>query len=402
MRSMASRNFRLFMIGQAVSQTGNWLTMTALSLLVLHLTDSGVALGVLTAFQYGPVLALTAWAGVVVDRVDKHRLVIIVQIIAMLQSVALAVLAFGHPKLWWLYVAAFVGGCTTAFDNPTRRALVVEMVPERDIGNASSLNTAMMTGSRIVGPPIAGVLINSVGFGWCFTVDAISYVAVLVGLLMMHPSQLRRSTPALRAPGQVREGIRYSRSVPDIWIPLTIMTIVGMLTFNFTVSIPLFVKRSLHGSDSDYTYLLAVLSTGSLIGALRGARRAAVSRRDIYAACAGFGLAMAAFASAPNLALAFPLAFGVGYGSTAFMTRTNTVMQVAARPDMRGRVLALQALVFVGSTPLGGPLVGTVSELVGARSGVYVGAAGALGAALWATIAGRPARETAKVVPELR
>jgi MFS family permease len=390
MRSMASRNFRLFMIGQAVSQIGNWLTLTALSLLVFQLTDSGVKLGLFTAFQYGPVLALTAWAGVIVDRVDKHRLVIVVQIIAMAQSVGLAVVAFGHPSLWSLYLLAFVGGCTTAFDNPTRRALVVEMVPERDIGNAASLNTAMMTGSRIVGPPIAGILIRTVGFGWCFTVDAISYFAVLVGLLMMHTGQLRRSTPATRAPGQVREGIRYARSVPDIWIPLVVMTVVGMLTFNFIVTIPLFVKRSLHGSaEGDYTYVLAVLSVGSLVGALRGARRVAVERRDIFVACAGFGVAMAAFASAPNLTFAFPLAFLVGYGSTAFMTRTNAVMQVAARPDMRGRVLALQALVFVGSTPMGGPLTGTVSELFGARSGLYLGAAGAIGAAMWALATSR-------------
>src|SRR4051794_31947661 len=208
-RSLHVRNFRLFFGGQLISQIGNWLTLVAQTLLVLKLTDSGIALGALAVAQFGPVLIIGPWAGLKADRSDKRRLLLIVQFIAMAQSFALAALAFTHhPPVLAIYAVALVGGITVAFDNPARRAFVVEMVPEADVNNAVSLNSAVMTSSRIVGPALAGLLITTVGFGWCFLADGLSYIAVIIGLAMMRTSELRRPPLTPKAKGQVREGLR--------------------------------------------------------------------------------------------------------------------------------------------------------------------------------------------------
>ncbi len=213
-KSLRVRNFRLFFTGQLISQVGNWLTLVAQTLLVLQLTDNGIALGALAAAQFGPVLLLGPWAGLVADRSDKRRLLLIVQTIAMLQSFTLAVLGFSHnPPVLAVYAVALIGGTTTAFDNPARRAFVVEMVPEDDMNNAVSLNSALMTSSRVVGPALAGLLVATVGFGWCFLVDGLSYLAVLAALWMMRTEELRPARPTQRGKGQVREGLRYA--APD-------------------------------------------------------------------------------------------------------------------------------------------------------------------------------------------
>src|SRR4051812_5853447 len=190
-RSMRVRNFRLFFSGQLISQIGNWLTMIAQTLLVLHLTKNGLAVGLLVGCQFLPVLVLGAWSGLVADRSDKRKLLMIVQTFAMAQSFVLAALAFmDHPPLLAIYGVALAGGVATAFDNPARRAFVVEMVPVEDVQNAVSLNSALMTGARIVGPALAGLLVTTVGYGWCFTVDGLSYIAVLIGLYLMNPAEL--------------------------------------------------------------------------------------------------------------------------------------------------------------------------------------------------------------------
>src|SRR4051812_23261943 len=247
-RSLQVRNFRLFFGGQLVSQIGNWLTLVAQALLVLKLTDSGVALGLLAAAQFGPVLAIGPFAGLVADRSDKRRLLLLVQSLAMAQSFLLAALAFsGHPPVRPIYAAAMLGGFATASDTPPRRSFVVELVPEEDIGNAVSLNSALMTGSRVVGPALGGLLITTVGFGWCFLVDGLSYLAVLAGLWRIDPEQMLRPPRAVRGRGQVREGLRYARSIPELWVPLTMAAVVGTLAFNFQTVLPLFATRDLHG-----------------------------------------------------------------------------------------------------------------------------------------------------------
>ena len=390
--SLRVRNFRLFFAGQLISQAGTWLTTIALTLLVLHLTNSGLAIGALVACQFGPVLLFGAYGGLVADRSDKRRLLLITQTLEMLQSFALAFLAFmPHPPLAAFYITAVAGGCMLAFDNPARRSFVVEMVPEGDVQNAVTLNSALMTSSRVIGPAVAGVLVVTVGFGWCFTIDAISYLAVIAGLWLMRTGELRQPPVVAKAKGQLRAGLRYVRSVPDLRIPLIMMAVVGTLTFNFAVVIPLFVVHTLHGSDGSYTLLYSTLSIGSVIGALAAAGRRTIEISHLVIASAAFGLAMLLFAAAPTLILSFPIAVLVGVTSVSFMTASTAIVQMRSNAAMRGRVNALQAIVFIGSTPLGGPLLGYVCDRFGPRAGLVLGAAAALGAAAWGLYAGRRA-----------
>ena len=299
-KSLSVRNFRLFFVGQGISQIGNWLTLVAQTLLVLTLTKSGIALGVLAAAQFGPVLILGPWAGLIADRSDKRKLLMTVQTIAMFQSFALATLAFiGNPPVLAVYGVALIGGVTVAFDNPARRSFVVEMVPTDDMTNAVSLNSALMTSSRVIGPALAGLLVTTVGFGWAFLLDGLSYIAVLISLFMIRSNELNAAPVTPKAKGQVRAGLRYARSVPDLWVPLVMMAIVGTLSFNFQVVFPLVVTRDFGGNDASFTILLSVVSVGSLIGALAAARRKAVSIRWVALTAVIFGAALTlmAFAS---------------------------------------------------------------------------------------------------------
>jgi MFS family permease len=382
--SLEHRNFRLFFAGQGISQIGNWLTLVAQTLLVLKITDSGVALGVLAAAQFGPVLVLGAWAGLIADRSDKRKLLLVVQALAMLQSFMLAALAFaGDPPLAALYAVAVFGGVCMAFDNPARRSFVVEMVPPQQVNNAVSLNSALMTSSRVVGPALAGLLVSTVGYGWAFLGDGLSYVAVLAGLWMMRTSELRPAPVAQRARGQVREGLRYVRSVPELFVPLVMMGVIGTLSYNFQTVFPLFVTRDLDGSDATFTALFSVVSVGSLAGALVTARRADTGVRRVSLAALAYGAAMAMMSVAPNVAVAVGLGVVLGVASITFLVSSTAIVQVRAAPEMRGRVLALQAMLFLGSTPVGGPIVGWVAERFGARYSIGLGAVAALGAGLW-------------------
>ncbi|HUR77623.1 MAG TPA: MFS transporter [Acidimicrobiales bacterium] len=382
-RSLGHRNFRLFFTGQSISQIGNWLTLVAQTLLVFKLTHSGVALGFLAAAQFGPVLLIGAFAGLVADRSDKRKLLFVIQVLAMLQSFVLAAVAFmPHPPVAAIFVVAVAGGIATAFDNPARRSFVVEMVPDEDINNAVSLNSALMTGSRIVGPALAGLLITTVGFGWAFLLDGVTYVAVLVGYARMNRDELRPPPVTEKGRGQIRDGIRYVRSVPELWIPLMMMTLVGTLAFNFQTVLPVYVARDLEGGTLTFTLLFSVVSAGSLAGALLTARRTHVGLSHVGKAAFGFGVAMTLLALAPNTPAAFVVGVLIGLTSIAFMTSSTAIVQTRANPSMRGRVLALQAIVFLGSTPIGGPIVGTISQELGARYALGLGAAACFGAAL--------------------
>jgi len=279
-----------------------------------------------------------------------------------------------------------LGGFAIAFDNPARRSFVVEMVPEERIGNAVSLNSALMTGSRVVGPALAGLLITTVGFGWCFLLDGVSYLAVLAGLWRMDPGQLRRAPVAVKARGQVREGLRYVRSVPELWIPLVMMAVIGTLAFNFQTVLPLFTTRDLGGSTVTFTLLMSVVSAGSLVGALATARRQRVGIYTVSLAALAFGVAMGALALAPNQPVAFLVGLFVGLSSISFMTASTAIVQLTAAPSMRGRVLALQGMVFLGSTPIGGPIVGFISQRFGARYSVGLGAIATIGAGIFGVV----------------
>ncbi|MGZ8762785.1 MAG: MFS transporter [Acidimicrobiia bacterium] len=382
--SLSIRNFRLFFVGQGVSQIGNWLTLVAQTLLVIKLGGNGVALGLLVACQFLPVMLFAAWAGLIADRSDKRKLLLIVQVFAMVQSFAMASLAFmDHPPLVGVYLVALAGGFAMAFDNPARRSFVVEMVPKENVQNAVSLNSAVMTSSRIIGPALAGLLITTVGFGWAFLLDGVSYIAVLVALTMMRSSELRPAPVTQRGKGQVREGLRYVRGVPELWIPLAMMALVGTLAFNFSVVFPLMVTHTFHSSTAMFTVLFSVISVGSLLGALWSARRKTIDVRDVAWSSAFFGVAMLLFALVPSLAWAFPVGLLVGAGSISFLTTSTAIVQVEAAAEMRGRVLALQAIVFLGSTPIGGPILGYLTDTFGPRWGVAVGGLAGVTAAGW-------------------
>lgn len=383
-RSLSHRNFRLFFTGQLISQTGTWLSMVTQTLLVLKLTDSGVALGLLMAFQFGPMLLLGAWAGAIADRSDKRTLLITLQAFAMAQSIALGLVVLsGAASVPVIYALAAVQGVITAFDNPVRRSFVVEMVPARDLPNAVSLNSAVMTGSRVLGPAIAGALVLTVGYGWPFIIDGLSYIAVIGGLVMMRPSELFRSAPMPHRKGQVREGLRYIRSEPNLLVPLIMMALIGTFAFNFQVTVPLLVNGPLSGGTGTFTLLFSVLSVGSLIGALATARRSRVTPQQLVNAAAAFGFAMVLLALSPTLGVAFPVAVLLGLASIAFMTTSTAIVQLLAGAEYRGRVLAIQAMVFLGSTPVGGPIVGWVSDTVGPRAGIALGAVACFAAAAY-------------------
>lgn len=382
--SLRVRNFRLFFIGQGISQIGTWLNMIAQTLLVLRLTDSGIALGLLTATQFGPVLLFGAWAGLVADRSDKRRLLVHLQTLSVVQGVAMAALAMmDAPPLVGIYLLAFASGLITAFDNPARRSFVVEMVPEDQVTNAVSLNSALMTGARVVGPAVAGLLVVTLGFAWTFLLGGLSRFAVIRGLTLMRTEELRPAPLLERAKGQIREGLRYTASVPKLWLPLVMVAIVGTLAFNFQVVFPLFVRDDLGQSPSAFTLLYSVVSLGSFAGALAVARRTSTTVRFVAASSIAFGLAMVLLAVAPNAGVAYVVGPLIGISSIAFMTSSTALVQVEAIPEMRGRVLALQAMVFLGSTPIGGPIVGWVAEEFGARWSIGLGAAACLLAGAW-------------------
>jgi MFS family permease len=240
-----------------------------------------------------------------------------------------------------------------------------------------------MTSSRVIGPALAGLLITTVGFGWAFLVDGVSYIAVLMALWLMRTDELRPAPVTLRARGQVREGLRYARSVPELWVPLLMMAVVGTLAFNFQVVFPLYVIRDLGGDDTSFTLLFSVVSVGAFIGALASAHRRQVGIGNVARSAVAFGASLALISVMPSMAFAYPVGVLVGLASISFLTASTAIVQLRADPSMRGRVLALQAMVFLGSTPIGGPIVGWIAEHMGARYAVGVGAVAALGAGLW-------------------
>lgn len=383
-RSLRHRNFRLFFAGQLISQTGTWLSMITQTLLVLHLTDSAIALGLLTAAQFGPMLVLGAWGGAVADRADKRRLLIAVQSLAMAQSFALGLVVLTHnASVPAIFALAAFQGVLNSFDNPTRRAFVVEMVPADDLPNAVSLNSAIMTGSRVVGPAAAGALVLAVGYGWPFVLDGLSYVAVIVGLALMRPAELYRSAPTPRGRGQVREGLRYIRSEPYLFVPLVMMALIGTFAFNFSVTLPILVSGPLHGGTATFTLLFSVLSLGSLVGALWTARRTTVTAAHLVQSASAFAVTMVLLALSPNLLAVFPAGILLGLASIAFMTTSTAIVQLLAGPAYRGRVLAIQSMVFLGSTPIGGPIVGWITDARGPRVGLLVGAVACAAAAVY-------------------
>jgi MFS family permease len=372
--SLRTRNFRLYFIGQLISNTGNWLTNIALTLLVLKLTHSGFDVGLLAAFQYGPILLLSAWAGAIADRSDKRKLLLLTQSLEMLESIGLAVVAFmPHPSIDPLFILAAIGGTLLAFDNPLRRSFVSEMVPPEDISNAVVLYSTIVNTSRIFGPALAGLLVVTSGFGWCFTIDAISYLAVIVCLIKMRPNELHRLPPKARMKGEVRAGFRYVLSVPVLWINFAMLAAIGLLAYNFNITLPIFVRLALHGSDASYTILYSLFSCGAVVSALAVANRGLVQLRHVILGAATLGAAMLILSIVPNVGFAVPAMLLLGITGILYTTATTTIVQIESRPEMRGRVLSLQTVLLIGPTAVGGPLLGWMADKYGGRSPIILG-----------------------------
>jgi MFS family permease len=374
-RSLRSRNFRLFFAGQMISQTGTWMQMVAIGLLVLAITDSGVAVGLVTAAQFLPILVLGAWGGVLADRRDRHHLLFLLNGIGALIATAFALLVLTDvAALWSIFVLTAVAGTVTALENPARRAFVIDLVEDRDVPNAVGLNSTLMTASRVVGPAVGGALIAGPGIGWCFAFNAVSYAPQLWLFARMDRSRFRPHEHVAKAKGQLREGLRYVWSRAELRLPLLLVSAVGTLAFNFSVILPLFATRDLDGTATTFTTMFSIMSAGSVVGALVIARRTAADTRFLAHCTLALGVAMVALALAPTTVAAYLAVIPVGITSVMVISGSNAVVQLATAPAMRGRVLALLAVVFLGSTPIGGPVTGWISETFGARWALTLGA----------------------------
>ena len=366
-RSLRHRNARLFFGGLLVSNIGTWMQLTAMSLLVYRLTGRTTDLGVTIALQFLPMLVLGAWAGAVADRRDKRTMAIVTQAALAIQALTLGVLDLTDTiNLPIVYVLSFVLGMINAFDNPARRGFVTELVTPDEIANAVSLNTAVMTGSRIFGPALAALLVGPLGTGWLFTVNGLSFAAILLSLLAIDRTKLHPAPRAPRSRGQMREALRYIRHDERILAVFVAFTIVATFAFNYSVSLPKLADER-WGGEEWFGWVLAVTSIGSLLGSLQTASRLRVTVRFMAVSGVVLGASGVVMAFAPNIWVAMAMAIPLGLGGAAFVAGMNAITQQECPPEMRGRVLALGAIAFLGSTPIGGPITGWIGDHVGAE-----------------------------------
>jgi MFS family permease len=374
--SLSNPNYRKYFFGQTTSLVGTWMQMTAQSWLVFTLTHSATDIGFVVALQTLPVLLLGPYGGVVADRVDKRRLVIVLQAAMGLQAAVLSILALTHVVTYLdVCILAIILGLNNAFENPSRQSFVLEMVGPKDLRNAVSLNSTMNNVARAVGPAIAGVIIASIGEGWCFAVNALSFIAVVASLMVMDRSTLSPSVPTERAKGQLLDGFRYVAATPKLLFPLIMMGLVGMLAYEFQVTLPIVAGHVFHGSSEVYGLLLASMGAGAVIGGLWTAAKGKTGTRAMVRAAILFGVFITFAALSPKLWVEILALALVGFASVQFLAMTNSTLQLETDPQMRGRVMALWAVAFMGSTPIGGPLIGWITSLAGARIGLGVGAA---------------------------
>jgi MFS family permease len=388
--ALAVPNYRRYIAGQAVSLTGTWMQMAAQSWLVLSLTGSATTLGLVIALQTLPVLLLGPYGGVVADRVNKRRLMVCLQSAMGVQALLLGVLTVtGAVRVWQIGVLAVLLGLNNAFENPARQSFMLEMVGAEHLRNAVSLNSVLVNVARTVGPAVGGILIATVGTGVCFLFNAVSFVPVVASLLTLDRAALRPSPPAGRAPGQLREGLRYVARSPDLAAPLLMMAAVGCLAYEFQVSLPVMARTGLHVGAAGYGFMTAAMGVGAVAGGLLVAARGRTGLPTLVAAAASFGVVLLAATFAPSLPLELLALALVGWASISFMATGNSTLQLAAEPTMRGRVMSLWFVAFQGSTPIGGPIVGWVIAQAGARAGLGLGAVTCLLVALAGLLAMR-------------
>ncbi|SED49402.1 Predicted arabinose efflux permease, MFS family [Streptomyces sp. 2231.1] len=372
--SLKIRNYRLFFLGQVVSNTGTWMQRIAQDWLVLSLTGSSAAVGITTALQFLPMLLFGLYGGVLVDRLPKRPTLLVTQASMALTGLALAFLTLsGHVQVWHVYVAAFAVGLATVLDNPARQSFVSEMVGPEQLQNAVSLNSANFQSARLVGPAVAGLMITGVGTGWAFLANGLSFAAPIAGLLLMRARDLHVVERAPRGKGQLREGLDYVAKRPELIWPIVLVGFIGTFGFNFPVWLSAYADDVFRSGAGSYSLFNTLMAVGSLIGALLAARRGTARLRVLIAAAVAFGTLETVAAVAPSYWL-FALLMGpIGiFGLTVNVT-ANTAVQMATDPAMRGRVMALFMMVFMGGTPLGAPVVGWITDTYGARVGFALG-----------------------------
>ncbi|MGA5503104.1 MFS transporter [Streptomyces umbrinus] len=372
--SLKIRNYRLFFTGQVVSNTGTWMQRIAQDWLVLSLTGSSAAVGFTTALQFLPMLLFGLYGGVLVDRLPKRPTLLATQSAMGLTGLALAFLTLsGHVQVWHVYVAAFAVGLATVIDNPARQSFVSEMVGPDQLQNAVSLNSANFQSARLVGPAVAGLLITSVGTGWAFLLNGLSFIAPLTGLLLMRSRELNQVERTPRGKGQLREGLRYVAGRPDLMWPIILVGFIGTFGFNFPVWLSAYADDVFHAGAGAYSLFNTLMAVGSLAGALLAARRGTARARVLVAAAVAFGVLEIVAALAPSYWLFALLMVPIGIAGLTVNVTANTAVQMGTDPAMRGRVMALFMMVFMGGTPLGAPVVGWITDAYGPRVGFAIG-----------------------------
>jgi MFS family permease len=372
--SLSVRNYRIYFAGQALSMSGTWMHRVALGWLAYSLSGSGSTLGLVLAAQFAPMLFLGPWGGVIVDRLDKRTTLIWTQTLFAVLVGSLAILVYtGHIEVWMLYVFSLVFGLVSVIENPARQSFPSELVGNDYLKNAVSLNATLNNLARAVGPMLAGIIIATLSIALCFFINAISYLATIAALLLVRSEELHKSAPSLKAPGQLMAGLRYAWSVPSIRITLLMMAVIGTLAYEFQVSLPLFAEQIFAAGAGGYAALMSAFGAGSIVGGLFAAGRHSVAQHQLVVFALLFGGAMVLASVVPSLALAIVGIFVVGVFSINLLSLGSTVVQLESVPEMRGRVMALWSTAMIGSTFIGGPLIGWIGEYAGARWGLAVG-----------------------------
>lgn len=398
--SLSIYNYRVFWIGQLVSLSGTWMQSTAQAWLVLKLTNSPLALGTVTVLQFLPITLLTLFGGVLADRLPKRLVVLSTQTTAALQALLLAFLVLTNTvQLWEIYVLAFVLGVINAFDNPTRQAFVAELVGPDHLQNAIALNSSLFNAARVVGPALGGVIIAAFGIWQAFLFNAVSFVPIIIALFLVKPDELFDVVKPKRGAmfKQLADGIRYAVTTREALLILSTMAVIGTFGYNFTTILPLIAQYVLHTQASGFGLLTSAVGLGSLVAALGVASAGRTSIRVLLGAAAAFSLLLIGVGLSHALPLTLALLAALGVASIVFSASANTRLQLATPPELRGRVMSLYFLLFAGTTPIGGFLVGVLSSRIGVPgTTVLFGGACLLGVAAASLFAfkGRPTTTT--------
>ena len=372
--SLSERSYRLYFTGQLISVVGSFVQTVALAFLVLHLTGSGTALGLVIATLWLPIFFFSPFGGLLADRLDKRNILYVTQTLLVLLAGAFAVLiATGVIAMWMVYLLALGVGGVNAVDLPTRQSFIAEMVPLDKLENAITLNSISVNIARVFGAALGGVIVAFLGLATCFSLNAASFVAVLITLMMMRRAQLHPAPRVVRQKGQIRAGLRYVRTVPQLLVPMIMIAVIGVLAYEFPVTLPLMATDTFHRGAGTYGLMASVMSGGAVLGGVVTASRERPRARALALAAIGWGIAISAAAVAPSLPLELLALAFVGYGTITFNAMAKTTLQLASIPVMRGRVMALWVLAWGGTTLIGGPLVGWIAQEFGARWPLLVG-----------------------------